>query len=184
MVRSPDAPTSVLPTPKYLSSPNSARYHPGSILNTGAHRVGLLESIQEMKAKAQADVDKFSQLEELAKAPTEGDGEGDLKGQLDKVKEAFDAKAKECDALRGAIQAEIDDKKTDTKRLEKAIEPIEEAPAPEMPADQGAGQSPVTGDLPKPDHTGAQDDTKSPDGTQVLPGDAVPAGDIPNLPGA
>lgn len=103
------------------------------------------ELVLKMQATAQQQVEDLSaiaaELDQDAQAPVVVDADGKLQAQIDEL-------VKERDALRTAIQSEIDDKKQDTARLEAAIAPVEVAPTPVVPA-------PV--EAPAPEQPAAQD---------------------------
>lgn len=89
------------------------------------------ELVLKMQAAAQQQVEDLSaiaaELDKDVQAPVVDDADGKLQAQIDEL-------VKERDALRTAIQSEIDDKKQDTARLEAAIAPVEVAPTPVVPA--------------------------------------------------
>jgi chromosome segregation ATPase len=117
----------------------------------------VLGKLDEMIAAKQSEVSDLTEMKsEVEKLQTGGDDAAmsDLKSQLEKAKADSDAKVKECDALRAAIQTEIDDKKKDTARLEAAVEPIEEAPAPVIPDVPAADPAPAS-DAPAADPAAA-----------------------------
>lgn len=143
--------------------------------------MSALDQLKEMVEAAKAQADKLESLQsgvEKLSQPVEQPAQPDMTEFQGKL----DALVKERDALRTAIQAEIDDQSADTKRLEDAIKPVEVAPVPEVPKvdDQPKADAPVAdqpvADEPKQDQPAG------------LPGDAVKPEDVQNpispLPGA
>jgi hypothetical protein len=113
-------------------------------------------SVKQVKEQLQLQLDALTSLEkdldsQVSGAAPAADGGAlaDLQGKLDAAKTAADAQAKEIQSLRDIIQVEVDDKKKDTKRLEAALAPIEQAPPvviPEVPsASASPAQPPVDG---------------------------------------
>jgi septal ring factor EnvC (AmiA/AmiB activator) len=137
--------------------------------------MSVLEKVQAMKAQVQAQVDAFSEIEsELQAAPDTSAVDADLTAQLEKAKEDSAALVAERDALRAAIQTEIDDRKKDTERLEATIAPLQQAPAPVIPDAPAQDASPAPSDSAPSDSAPSQDAAPSPDApTDLQPG--VPA---------
>lgn len=110
----------------------------------------IASALGDLVAAKQKEVDVLNAvIEEVSKPAAElpvGDAEG-----LAKLQEQVDALVKERDALRAAIQTEVDDHKADTERLEKAIAPVEVAPVPEVPAPAPEPETPAEEPAPVPE---------------------------------
>lgn len=87
-----------------------------------------------------------------APAPAEGSAPSVDPEALKVLQAKVDALAKENDTLRQAIQAEIDDEKADTARLEAALAPVAEpAPVPVVSVETVADQAQAEAQVSSPD---------------------------------
>jgi hypothetical protein len=120
---------------------------PSPTLPDGSSDPALIYTQAQMDAavtagKAQQSAeDQVAFNEQVAKVADLSKQVADLQAQLAGQVPADDLKKQivdlqtERDGLRAAIQVEIDDAKTDTDRLEKALAPIVEVPVDPVPAD-------------------------------------------------